>query len=173
MYRVPACFISKGWEFCYRLKIIIPAIIRATPINLLQSKQTFSVPKKPNASIKQETTSCANRINIVAYAGPNPDMLFITVNVINAPMTPPNKYNLLSTLNTENKFSLPAKNHTIMLAANAVNCTQLFVAHILDESITLVLKTPWTLINNPASKANKIPTNESPPVTMLFHYSVS
>lgn len=124
------------------LKTMIPAIIRATPINLLHSKLTFSVPKNPNASIKQETTSCANKISIVAYAGPNPEMLLITVNVINAPITPPNKYNLLSTLKTENRFSLPAKNQTLILITKAVNCTQLFVAHIFDESITRVLKTP-------------------------------
>lgn len=69
----------------------IPAIIKATPINLLHSKHTFSVPNSPKASIKHETTSCAIRISIVAYAGPKPDMLFITVNVINAPITPLNK----------------------------------------------------------------------------------
>jgi hypothetical protein len=141
----------------YFLKIIIPAIISTTPINLLHSRLILSVPNNPIASIRQETTSCANRINIVAYAGPKSDMLLMTVNVINAPITPPSKYSLLSTSKTDSKSSLPVMNHKAMHATKADKCTQLLVAHIFDESITRVLKTPWTLIKSPASRANKIP----------------
>lgn len=83
-----------------------------------------------------------------------------------APMTPPNKYNFPLTSNTENKASRPVKNHKLMLAAKADICTQLVAAHILDDSIRRVLKTPCTLINKPASSANTIPI-EIPPV---FNY---
>lgn len=71
---------------------------------------------------------------------PVPNLLLITVNVIKAPITPLNKYNLLLTSNTESKFSLPVKNHILILVTKAVKCTQLFVVHIFDESIIRVLK---------------------------------
>ncbi len=98
-------------------------------------------------------------MSIVAYAGPRLDMLFMTVNVISAPITPLKRYNLLLTLNTESRFSLPVKNQMLMLVAKAVKCTQQFVVHVFDESIMRVLKTPWTLIKRPASNPNKIPVN--------------
>ena len=79
-----------------------------------------------------------------------------------APMIPPDRYNFSLTLNTESKASLPVKNHKLMLAAKADIWTQLVEAHIFDDSITLVLKTPWTLINKPARSANKIPIKIPP-----------
>ena len=74
-----------------------------------------------------------------------------------APMTPPAKYNFWLTSNTENKASFPVKNHKLMLAAKADIWTQHVAAHMFDVSITLVLKTPWTLIKSPARSASIIP----------------
>ena len=163
----------KDFHPFYFWKTTIPAIISAAPINLLHSKHIFSVPNNAKASIRQEVTSWATKISIVEYAGPKLDMLLITVNVINAPITPLNKYNLLLTSNTESRFSLPAKNQILILVAKAVKCTQLFVVHIFDESIIRVLKTPWTLINKPASNPNIIPVNQSPPIIKVLCINIS
>ena len=79
--------------FFYSLALnrMIPARNSPVPNNFIQSNPLFSTQKIPNTSIRYATISCAATISITAFAGPNADIPTITVNVINAPITPPKR----------------------------------------------------------------------------------
>lgn len=139
------------------------------PINFLHSNATFSVPKSPNISIRYATINCEITISITALAGPKLPMLFITVKVIKAPITPPNNIYFGCVCNKPEKLFLPVTNHPMIQTKNALNCTQLLETHILVFFVTSVLKTPCMLIKAPESSAMKRPNIPKTSLSSIFH----
>jgi hypothetical protein len=95
-------------------------------------------------------------------------MLLITVNVINAPNTPPSKVYLGSTIITSLNEVLSVINHAPRHTMSAVNCTKTFAAQRLEFSVTLVLNTPCMLISAPEIIAIIKPTISVSPLITAF-----
>ena len=126
-------------------------------MSLIHENVVFSLPNSPKSPSRYETIICATTIVTSALAIPRPLILFITVNVINAPITPPRSVILLSTLNSFMISGLPSITHIIAQVASAVNCTNIAVTHTLLAFVTFVLNAPCKLISAPDIIAIKNP----------------
>ncbi|MEJ1494756.1 hypothetical protein SMA47_24440, partial [Escherichia coli] len=81
-------------------------------------------------------------IRSAAFAGPKDAMLFTTVQVMPAPITPPKSIYFGSTFASAVTSALPARNHTARHARKALNCTQILLTHNPVVFVTCVLNTP-------------------------------
>lgn len=75
-------------------------------------------------------------------------MLTITVKVITTPSTPPNRYILLADL-ISLKSPFPKKNNIINVKTSTDHWTIVLVYQVPILSLSLVFKTPWTLMATP------------------------
>lgn len=78
-------------SYNFHLNIIMPIIIMAIPINSFMENGILSVPNKPKASIIPADVSCATKIMAMPQVAPIAPILFITVNIMMTPSTPPSK----------------------------------------------------------------------------------
>lgn len=106
----------------------------------------------------------ATTIRRAVWAGPNACILRITVNVITAPIRPPESRYTGDTENSPRTGGLPVKNQITTHATRAVAWTQPEATHTLVCFVTPVLNTPCILINAPERSAVTIPAISCPPV---------
>src|SRR5699024_8855241 len=99
--------------------------------------------------------------------GPRLLILWITVTVIKAPMTPPSKVYLFSTCHSAPMLSRPVKNHATMHTRSAENCTHPVETQRLLCLVTWVLNTPWILISAPDSMAIQNPNIKNPSILQI------
>ncbi len=143
----------------------MPAIAISIPRIFLHSNGCCIVPNIPKSSITYATINWEMTISIAAFAGPSAPMLWITVIVINAPITPPRSVYLLSTCHNAETLCLPVNIHASTQTINAESCTHPVDTHKLVCFVTYVLKTPWILISAPEINAVKNPHIMQPPLS--------